>query len=125
MAGDDDEDDKTAMSASEALPNVGKKPTHDPAVYTTGEDHDDGILFTNSASWNRFSIVLRDRGTLRFVKYVSQAANGDRWDLKGEVEVDEAGWDAEDEEADDQDHEEDELNGSDSDEELDDDQDEV
>ncbi|KAJ9603223.1 putative component of NuA3 histone acetyltransferase complex [Cladophialophora chaetospira] len=125
MAGDDDEDDKPGTSASEALPTVGKKPAHDPAVYKAGEDHDDGILFTNPASWNRFSIVLRDRGTLRFVKYVSQAANGDRWDLKGEVEVDEAGWEAVEDGEDDQEKGDDESNEDDSVDELDDDQDEV
>jgi hypothetical protein len=31
--------------------------------------------------------VLRDKGTLRFVKYVSQSAPGDRWDFAGCVEV--------------------------------------
>ncbi|OCT47929.1 PKHD-type hydroxylase TPA1 [Cladophialophora carrionii] len=96
MVGDDDEDEQLASTDSKALPSVGKKPSHDPAVYKAGDDEDDGILFTNAAAWNRFSIVLRDKGTLRFVKYVSQAAKGDRWDLKGEVEVDEAGWDGAD-----------------------------
>lgn len=112
MAGDDEEEEPIATSASNPLPNVGKKPADDPAVYKSGMEEDDGILFANPASWNRFSIVLRDKGTLRFVKYVSQAANGDRWDLKGEVEVDEAGWDGIDdgaeEEGDDQDSDEDE-----------------
>ncbi|KAI1626413.1 Oxoglutarate and iron-dependent oxygenase degradation C-term-domain-containing protein [Exophiala viscosa] len=91
MAGDDDDN---VSVHSKSLPNVGKKT--DPAVYKSsmGEtDDDDGILFTNPASWNRFSIVLRDKGTLRFVKYVSQAADGDRWDIKGEVEVGEDAWD--------------------------------
>ncbi|TKA79734.1 hypothetical protein B0A55_04358 [Friedmanniomyces simplex] len=68
---------------------------HDPAVYqprANGEgdadgEEDDGILFTNPASWNTLSIVLRDRGTLRFVKYVSRQARGDRWDVAGEYEV--------------------------------------
>ena len=127
MAGDD-EDEQTA-STSEALPNVGRKAAHDPAVYKAGEDQDDGILFTNPASWNRFSIVLRDKGTLRFVKYVSQAAQGDRWDLKGEVEVDEAGWDAADDgegkEAEDEDHDDEEMIENDSAEELDHDTDEL
>ncbi|KIW62146.1 hypothetical protein PV04_10347 [Phialophora macrospora] len=96
MVGDDDEDEQPASNDSKTLPSVGKKPVHDPAVYKAGDDEDDGILFANPASWNRFSIVLRDKGTLRFVKYVSRAAKGDRWDLKGEVEVDEAGWDGQD-----------------------------
>ena len=95
MAGEDNEEDATAI-----LPNVGRKAAHDPAVYKAGADEDDSILFTNPAGWNTFSIVLRDKGTLRFVKYISQAAKGDRWDLKGEVEVDEAGWDENDREDD-------------------------
>lgn len=88
MAGDDEEDDDNASVHSKSLPNVGRKA--DPAVYKSSngaEDEDDGILFANSPAWNRFSIVLRDQGTLRFVKYVSQAATGDRWDIKGEVEL--------------------------------------
>jgi hypothetical protein len=52
-----------------------------------GDDEDDGILFSNAASWNTLSIVLRDRGTLKFVKYVSKAAPGDRYDFTGSLEV--------------------------------------
>ena len=33
------------------------------------------------------SIVLRDTGVLKFVKYVSKAAKGDRWDISGEWRV--------------------------------------
>ncbi|EXJ76988.1 hypothetical protein A1O3_10145 [Capronia epimyces CBS 606.96] len=98
MAGDDDDgddDDDKASVHSKSLPSVGKKA--DPAIYkSSGDDEDDGILFANPAAWNRFSVVLRDKGTLRFVKYVSQAATGDRWDIKGEVEVGEDAWDDED-----------------------------
>ncbi|EXJ81867.1 hypothetical protein A1O1_07932 [Capronia coronata CBS 617.96] len=110
MAGDDDDDDKASVH-SKSLPSVGKKA--DPAVYksSTGEDEDDGILFANSASWNRFSVVLRDKGTLRFVKYVSQAATGDRWDIKGEVEIAEDAWD-DDDDADENEDEEDEAGPS-------------
>jgi prolyl 3-hydroxylase /prolyl 3,4-dihydroxylase len=85
MAG---EDDDTASTTSKSLPQVGKKATHDPAVYKTGEeDEDDAILFTDTPSWNTLSVVMRDQGTLRFVKYVSEAGR-DRWDVKGEVVVD-------------------------------------
>merc|ERR1711939_1093571 len=127
MAGDDDDN---ASVHSRSLPNVGKKA--DPAVYKSsmGEnDEDDGILFTRPPAWNRFSVVLRDKGTLRFVKYVSQAAQGDRWDIKGEVEVSEDAWDdgpedeeggvdEEDEEHDDNDNEEDEMDDEDEDEDI-------
>ncbi|KAK5135619.1 hypothetical protein LTR08_005099 [Meristemomyces frigidus] len=65
----------------------------DPAVYqaAAAEDEDDGILFSNPASWNTLSVVLRDRGTLRFVKYVSRQAGGDRWDFTGGVGVEGGG----------------------------------
>ncbi|KAI9708862.1 MAG: hypothetical protein M1828_002585 [Chrysothrix sp. TS-e1954] len=63
--------------------------TDDPAIYksapdTSDGDEDDSVLFKMPACWNGLSIVLRDRGTLKFVKYVSAAAKGDRWDLVGE-----------------------------------------
>ncbi len=126
MAGDDDDN---ASVHSRSLPNVGKKA--DPAVYKSsmGEnDEDDGILFTRPPAWNRFSVVLRDKGTLRFVKYVSQAAQGDRWDIKGEVEVSEDAWDdgpedeeggAEDEDEEEDDEDEDEMDDEDEDEDED------
>ena len=60
----------------------------DPAIYqATGDDEDDGVLFSMPAGWNRLGIVLRDRGTMRFVKYVSRMAKGDRWDLVGEFGI--------------------------------------
>ncbi|KAI9367145.1 Oxoglutarate and iron-dependent oxygenase degradation C-term-domain-containing protein, partial [Aspergillus egyptiacus] len=74
MAGDDDEEEE--------------KTGADPAIYRSAEDdEDDGILFSTAAGWNRLSIVLRDSGTLKFVKYVSAAAKGDRWDITGEMGV--------------------------------------
>lgn len=100
MAGDDDEDDddegegEGGQDGGEALGSTGtkskvNKKKADPAIYRSaeGEDEDDGILFSMAAGWNRMSIVMRDRGTLKFVKYVSRAAGGDRWDISGEVEV--------------------------------------
>ncbi|KAI1504452.1 Oxoglutarate and iron-dependent oxygenase degradation C-term-domain-containing protein [Biscogniauxia marginata] len=60
----------------------------DAAVYkASGED--DNILFFQAAAWNRMSIVLRDSGALKFVKYVSRRAPGDRWDVCGTFEVEE------------------------------------
>lgn len=65
-----------------------KDPHHDPAVYcAAGDDEDDGILLSNPAAWNVLTVALRDEGVLKFVKYVSQAAMGDRWDLVGEWRV--------------------------------------
>ncbi|KAI1645692.1 Oxoglutarate and iron-dependent oxygenase degradation C-term-domain-containing protein [Daldinia loculata] len=60
----------------------------DAAVYkSSGED--DNILFFQAAAWNKMSLVLRDSGTLKFVKYVSHKAPGDRWDITGSFEVEE------------------------------------
>ncbi|KUM56982.1 hypothetical protein ACN42_g10219 [Penicillium freii] len=110
MAGDDDEDDdeEDAENADQVLGR--KKTKADPAVYrSAGADEDDGILFSTQAGWNRLSIVLRDSGTLKFVKYVSAAAKGDRWDITGEIGVEF--------EEDDEDEEGDEGEGGDEDEE--------
>ncbi|EAQ89309.1 hypothetical protein CHGG_05928 [Chaetomium globosum CBS 148.51] len=69
MAGDDDDNE-------------------DAAIYKSSAD-DDNILFFQAAAWNKMSIVLRDSGTLRFVKYVSASAKGDRWDVSGMFEIEE------------------------------------
>ncbi|PYI09662.1 oxidoreductase [Aspergillus sclerotiicarbonarius CBS 121057] len=86
----------------------------DAAIYrSAGAEDDDGILFSTAAGWNRLSIVLRDSGTLKFVKYVSEAAKGDRWDITGDLGV-EFG-DDEDEDDDDEDDEDVELDEDDFD----------
>jgi len=63
----------------------------DAAIYKAAsnpdEEEDDNILFTTIATWNKMSIVLRDSGVLKFVKYVSKQANGDRWDVSASFEV--------------------------------------
>lgn len=93
MAGDDDDDDEEdedEEDGDDANPKAGKssKPKADPAIYRAADDEeDDGILFSMPAGWNRFSLVLRDRGTLKFVKYVSRSAKGDRWDITGDIEL--------------------------------------
>ncbi len=72
MATDDDEND-------------------DAAVYkASAGDEDDSTLFTNPACWNKMSIVLRDSGVLKFVKYVSRHAKGDRWDVSASFGVKES-----------------------------------
>ncbi|KAI1779487.1 Oxoglutarate and iron-dependent oxygenase degradation C-term-domain-containing protein [Hypoxylon cercidicola] len=78
MAGDDDAADE------------------DAAIYKAGGDDDDNILFFQAAAWNTLSLVLRDSGALKFVKYVSQSAPGDRWDISGTLEVEEDSDDEED-----------------------------
>ena len=98
MAGEDEDDapgdvydpsSSAKANINSVLPSVGRKSV-DPAVYNSAnnqDEPDDSILFANPPSWNMFNVVLRDRGTLRFVKYISQAAKGDRWDIKGMVEL--------------------------------------
>ncbi|RDA85358.1 hypothetical protein CP532_6411 [Ophiocordyceps camponoti-leonardi (nom. inval.)] len=56
---------------------------NDAAVYKSAADDDDNVLFFQAAAWNKMTLVLRDSGTLRFVKYVSGKARGDRWDVSG------------------------------------------
>ncbi|KAK2593135.1 putative component of NuA3 histone acetyltransferase complex, partial [Conoideocrella luteorostrata] len=67
MAGDDDADE-------------------DAAVYKSSGD-DDNILFFQAASWNKMTLVLRDSDTLKFVRYVSRKAKGDKWDISGIYEI--------------------------------------
>jgi hypothetical protein len=50
-------------------------------------DDDDGTLLTVQPGYNRLLLVLRDEGVMRFVKYVSAAAENSRWDICGEYEV--------------------------------------
>ncbi|KAF2750978.1 hypothetical protein M011DRAFT_492315 [Sporormia fimetaria CBS 119925] len=103
MAGDDDDDDSSIASHSHPqIPtsHTGagqrRKAKADPAVYKSADDDDDGILFSQPAAWNNLSVVLRDQGTLRFTKYVSESAKGDRWDVCADFGV-ELGEDEEDE----------------------------
>ncbi|OJD24316.1 hypothetical protein ACJ73_04320 [Blastomyces percursus] len=90
MAGDDDDDEEEEeeeIQEKESTKKAKKPQKSDPAIYkaASGADGDDGILFCMAAGWNRMSIVLRDSGTLKFVKYVSRSAAGDRWDVTGEI----------------------------------------
>lgn len=123
MAGDDDESDdedgsdagsdhgvsipaklQSATGAGDrrSAKKASSRPKADPAIYKAAQEdeEDDGILFSNPASWNTLSLVLRDRGVLKFVKYVSGKAKGDRFDFAGAVEVEEGEDEDEDEEED-------------------------
>ncbi|KAI0068674.1 hypothetical protein BV25DRAFT_1833867 [Artomyces pyxidatus] len=51
------------------------------------EEEEDGTLLTVQPGFNRLLLVLRDEGVMHFVKYVSAAAAGSRWDVCGEYEV--------------------------------------
>ncbi len=104
MAGDEDEygfsdggeneahDDVTGLTKKDNIQET-KKAKADPAIYKSsrGEDEDDSVLFSMPAGWNKMSIVLRDTGVLRFVKYVSRTAKGDRWDVTANYGVVDSG----------------------------------
>lgn len=53
------------------------------------DDDDDTKLLSVSASFNTLSLVFRDPGTMRFVKYVGSRAPSSRWDISLEYEVEE------------------------------------
>ncbi|KAI8583786.1 hypothetical protein K450DRAFT_219978 [Umbelopsis ramanniana AG] len=57
----------------------------DPATYKAADE--DGALLTLSAASNTLSIVLRDEGVMRFIKYVSARAPGSRWDISLEYDL--------------------------------------
>jgi prolyl 3-hydroxylase /prolyl 3,4-dihydroxylase len=75
----------------------------DPAVYRSGsskqkdveeesedrenEEDEDDTLLTVQPAFNRLLLTLRDARVLHFVKYISAAAYGSRWDIRGEWEV--------------------------------------
>ena len=106
MAGDEPDSDSDASDDDVGIPSKIQQSSHtgagdrrsakrktkaDPAIYKAAaedDDEDDGILVSNAAGWNTLSVVLRDRGTLGFVKYLSRRAPGGRWDFAGCVEVD-------------------------------------
>ena len=77
MAADDD------ISADAAVykAQFRSKPEDDDGDEVDGEDEDDGVLLNTPAQWNNLTLVVRDVGVLRFVKYVSKAAKGSRWDI--------------------------------------------
>lgn len=136
MAADEEDDDAGSDDGVE-IPNgaskgstatgAGKRRKADPAVYrSNGTEDDDGVLFSMPAGWNTMSIVLRDKGVLRFVKYVSAAAKGDRWDISGEFQVvdddeDNEGPAAEKDQGDDEDDNDDDDDEDEGDEEGDED----
>lgn len=51
------------------------------------EEEEESTLLTVQPGYNRLLLVLRDERVMRFVKYISAAAEGSRWDVCGEYEV--------------------------------------
>lgn len=84
----DGEEDSKDFEDAAPTDGQAKRPRSDPAVYQrANEEDEDFILAHMPAAWNRLDVVLRDTGVMRFVKYVSQKAKGDRWDVCGEFSV--------------------------------------
>ncbi len=53
------------------------------------DEEDDTKLLSVSASHNTLSLVYRDPGTMRFVKYLGSGAPSSRWDISLEYELEE------------------------------------
>ena len=98
-----DADDPSSCKNKSQSKGKGKTLASDPAVYNASEDPsgDNGIAFSMPAGWNRLSLIMRDKGLLRFVKYVSRNAGCDRWDVAAEFGID---WDRTNEDAEYQDN---------------------
>ncbi|KAH9049740.1 nuclear protein [Lactarius hengduanensis] len=68
--------------------SAGSSNDNDEVEMEDSDDEDeDATLLTSQPGFNRLLLVLRDEGVMRFVKYVSAAAEGSRWDVCGEYEV--------------------------------------
>ncbi|KAL7573779.1 hypothetical protein ACA910_007808 [Epithemia clementina (nom. ined.)] len=85
--GDDDGDNSKAKQAADEY-----------------NQDDDTELLSVSASNNTLSLVYRDPGTMRFVKYVGAGAPSSRWDIAMEYQVAEQSEEDEAEESNDADH---------------------
>jgi len=56
-------------------------------VYNANAEEDVDELLSVSASFNTLSLVHRDEGLMRFVKYVSHLAPSSRWDIAAQYTV--------------------------------------
>lgn len=86
MAPHEEEDDPAVYRVGGAKQN-GKAKKSEEKNEEEEEEDDSGTLLTVQPGFNRLLLVLRDEGVMRFVKYVSAAAQGSRWDVCGEYEV--------------------------------------
>lgn len=87
--GDKGDDDKPKPSISMGGVELEFDPDQfsDSDFDSVGDDDDEGPLLTMGPGFNRLSLVLRDPGVMRFVKYLSANAPGSRWDIDAEWEV--------------------------------------
>ncbi len=70
-------------------PDEDKK--QDPAVFShwrpKEKSQEDHILLTTGPSWNALTLVFREPEVLKFVKYCSKAAPGNRWDAVAQYHI--------------------------------------
>lgn len=81
---DDDDDDGGNDGGTNADP---KPPPGSSGPADEYNEEDDTELLSVSASNNTLSLVYRDPGTMRFVKYVSSSAPSSRYDICMEYEL--------------------------------------
>ncbi|KAF9450938.1 hypothetical protein P691DRAFT_788192 [Macrolepiota fuliginosa MF-IS2] len=82
-----DEDKDTEMADTRARPTGGGEGNGAKGEEEEEEEEEDSTLLTVQPGYNRLLLVLRDERVMRFVKYISAAAEGSRWDVCGEYEV--------------------------------------
>lgn len=92
MAPHDEEDDpavyRSGSSKTHQVNDASGSRDHDGDLGAGEQDEEDeSTLLTVQPSFNRLLLVLRDENVMRFVKYVSAAAAGSRWDLCAEFNV--------------------------------------
>ncbi|KAG1892079.1 nuclear protein [Suillus subluteus] len=93
MAPHDEEDDpavyRSGSSKKHQVNDASSSQDHDndPGTGEQEDEEDESTLLTVQPSFNTLLLVLRDEGVMRFVKYVSAAAPGSRWDLCAEFNV--------------------------------------
>ncbi|KAI0796805.1 Oxoglutarate and iron-dependent oxygenase degradation C-term-domain-containing protein [Abortiporus biennis] len=81
---------KSRAAGDDGRPDGDEQPAeadNDEMDQDEDDAEDDGTLLTVQPGFNRLLLVLRDEGVMRFVKYVSAAAEGSRWDVCGEYEI--------------------------------------
>ncbi|KAJ3219763.1 hypothetical protein HDU67_009575 [Dinochytrium kinnereticum] len=61
----------------------------DPAQYRAADVGGGGALLSVSARFNTLTLVMREKGLMKFVKYVGAAAPGSRWDASWEYRFEE------------------------------------
>ena len=96
-----DEEDDPAVYRSGSSKSKGKEPQNSTTTTSTSskttldsmnednedDEDDESTLLSTQPGFNKLLMVLRDDRVMRFVKYVSAAAPGSRWDICGEYEV--------------------------------------